>query len=153
MKSILFVLVFLSGWLAGQLSTAVRPAPGGIRLLPGYTHQLKQGFDSEVGTISKAGGVTIQYDIGELAGNYAECDPKLCGWTKGEVWRKKQTIKGQAVVLVYTQEKTLIVSFPESRANFYATVDSSEQLTEMLLMVLTYDGGRRVTSPTTPGPD
>jgi hypothetical protein len=89
------------------------------------------------------GGTRIDYAIGELAGNFAECDPKLCVWTKGELWRKKQVINGQAVVLLYTQEKRLIVSFPESHANFYATVDSPEALTEMLLMVLTYDGKKR----------
>jgi len=52
---------------------AQEPAPGSMQLLPGFQHQHKQGVDSTVGTISKPGGLRIDYDIGEWAGDYTKC--------------------------------------------------------------------------------
>lgn len=112
--------------------------PGFIKLLPGYHHRSTQGIDSKTGYFAREGGLKIQYDIGELAGNYAECVE--CGWTQGEVWRKKQVINGREVVCVFTAKKRLIVSFPQAHANFYATVRSPDDVTDMLLMVFTFAG-------------
>jgi hypothetical protein len=133
-------------WLAAALLMGVLiptaagqepPVPGSISLLPGYHHRAGQGIDSQTGVIWKKGALTIHYDIGELAGNYAECG-HLCGWTDGEVWRREQVLQGQKVICVFTSKKRLVVSFPESHANFYATVQTDEELTDMLLMLLTF---------------
>jgi hypothetical protein len=109
--------------------------PGSIKLLPGYTHQKGRGVDSAVGTIHKNGGLDIEYDIG--AGHYTECGA-LCGWTNGEIWRKEQRIDGQKVVLVFTKQQRLVITFFESNANFYATIRNEEDMADMLLMVLTF---------------
>ena len=45
--------------------------PGNISLLPDYVHVKKRGIDTAIGEISKSKGLTIQYDNGFLAGNYA----------------------------------------------------------------------------------
>lgn len=116
--------------------------PGGIKMLPGYQHRPKQGVDSFTGTIGKPGGLQIEYDIGEMAGNYTECTS--CGWIKGEVWRKKQIVNGQDVVCVWTNKKRLVVSYPASHANFVATILTKDQLTDMLLIVLTFQPSKAV---------
>ena len=112
------------------------PVPGSIRLLPGYNNRTTQGIDSLTGMIWKKDGVKIHYDIGEMAGDYTDC--ATCGWTKGEVWRQKQIVSGQEVVLIFTTKRKLIISFPSVHANFYATVANNKELTDMILMVLTY---------------
>ena len=91
--------------------------PGDIKLLPGYEHQKLQGIDTRVGKISKEGGITIQYDIGRLAGNATK------GLPKADVsWIKEQTINGHPVVVAKTKENVLYVTFTRSSANFSAKV-------------------------------
>jgi hypothetical protein len=116
------------------------PPPGSIRLLPGYHHRETQGIDSRTGVIWKENGPIINYDIGEMAGNYTKkCN--LCDWTKDEVWRRKQLINGQTMVCVFTKKKNLIVSFPTLNVNFYAKVSSESDLADVLLMLTTFDIG------------
>jgi len=93
-------------------------------------------MDSTVGMIWRDGGVRVQYDIGEDAGNYTEC--KWCGWTDGELWRTRQTIDGQTAVCVFTKKQTIVVSFLESHANFHATVRNSRDMADSLLVILSY---------------
>ncbi len=126
-------MLFLATWTSpAQTETA----PGSIRLLPGYRHERLSGIDSRVGKIWKQGGVEIQYDIGKMAGNYADC--KSCGWTRGELWRRKQIVNGQEAILFFTRAKTLFVVFPDSQANFYATINKAQDMADMLLMLLTF---------------
>ena len=138
-KNIVLLFVCLAG--TGAIGQEP-PPPGSMKLLPGYHHRPKQGIDSTTGTISKDGGLDIQYDIGEMAGNYSEC--AWCGWIKGEVWRKKQVINGQEIVCVLTKKKMFVVSFPKSHANFYARVRTQGEMADMLLMLITFE-------PATPG--
>ncbi len=135
-------------WLAivalviGSLSFALRaanaddPPPGSITLLDGFKHQKLQGIDTRVGKIWKDGGITIQYDIGRLAGNYAEQQRKY--QADQLLWAKQQTWHGQPVELAMTKDRQLYVSFPERHANFYGKVQTEEDLVDALLMVLTY---------------
>jgi hypothetical protein len=120
----------------GNARTESTAIPGSIKLLPGYHYQKQAGIDSNVGKIWKDGGVEIDHDIGALAGNYADC--KTCGWNDGELWRKKQTINGQESIVVFTKSKRLIVVFPESKANFYATIRAEEEIADALLMLCTF---------------
>ena len=135
-------------WLAivvlviGSLSVALRaanaddPPPGSITLLDGYKHQKLQGIDTRVGKIWKDGGITIQYDIGLLAGNYAQQQRKY--QADQLLWDKQQTWHGQPVELAMTKDRQLYVSFPERHANFYGKVQEEQDLVDALLMVLTY---------------
>jgi hypothetical protein len=111
--------------------------PGKINLLPGYELRTEQGIDSAVGTISKTGGLKMDYDIGELAGDYTECS--ACGWTDGQKWRKEQIISGRKVVCVFAAKNLFVVTFVGAHANFYATIESEDQLADMLLMALSFE--------------
>src|SRR6188768_1256004 len=108
-------------------------APGGMKLLTGYKHQKLRGIDTLVGKISKEGGLSIQYDIGRLAGNYAKSQAK-----EEPLWHKEQVIGGRPVQLTFAKNKTLYVTLPEANANFYATAKSEEDIADILLMVLSY---------------
>jgi hypothetical protein len=105
-----------------------------VKLLPGYQQREGRSLDSTTGYIFKEGGLRISYD---MAGVYTDCD--WCDWTKGETWRKKQVVNGQQAVLVFTKSRRLVVSFPESHANFYATIRDESELTDMLLMLATFE--------------
>lgn len=131
-------LVLIIGVLMISTASAQEPpTPGSIRLLPGYHHSVGQGIDSKVGRIWKDRGPVIHYDIGALAGDYTECG-RSCGWTNGELWRREQLVDGQRVVCVFTRKRRLVVSYPGAHANFYGTANTDKQLTEMLLMLLTF---------------
>ncbi len=106
-------------------------------LLPGYQQREGRSLDSATGIIWKERGLRISYDIGRMAGVYTDCDS--CDWTRGEVWRKKQVINGQEAVVVLTKSKRLVVSFPQSHSNFYATVRDESELADMLLMLFTFE--------------
>jgi hypothetical protein len=115
--------------------------PGGIHLLEGYQHQREQGEDSSPGRIWKEGGLTIRYDIGMLAGNYAQ------GRSKAErVWTKQQTVNGRRADIVKSKDGMVYVSFASEKddkrgdypANFVATVKNDEEMADLLLIALTY---------------
>lgn len=132
-----FALLVLSlPFGVGIAQTEPSTVPGSIKLLPGYHYEKEVGVDSFAGKIWKKGGVEIEHDIGALAGNYADC--KTCGWNDGELWRKKQTVNGHEAIVVLTKSKRLIVVFPESKANFYATIHTEEDLADALLMLCTF---------------
>ncbi len=140
MRTILsFAIVAL---IVGSLSLALRaasaddPPPGSIMLLDGYKHQKLQGIDTQVGKIWKDGGITIQYDIGRLAGNYAQQQRKY--QADQLVWDRQQRWHGQPVELAMMKDRQLFVSFPERHANFYGKVRKEQDLVDALLMVLTY---------------
>ncbi|MCH8165366.1 MAG: hypothetical protein IH889_07130 [Planctomycetes bacterium] len=140
MRTILsFAIVAL---VVGSLSVALRaasaddPPPGSIKLLDGFKHQRMQGIDTRVGKIWKENGITIQYDIGRLAGNYAQQQRKY--QADQLVWDRQQTWHGEPVELAMTKNRQLYVSFPESHANFYGQVQKEEDLVDALLMVLMY---------------
>jgi VWFA-related protein len=144
------------------LAALETPPPGGVALLSGYHHCTLQGIDSWVGTIARKDGFRIDYDIGEMAGNYTDSHCVSCDWTKNEVWRKKQIVNGHEATVVFTEgdtetrvkqtindqvvctpgetihKKQLIVSFPDSHANFYATIQTKDQMADMLLMIATF---------------
>ncbi len=129
---------------------------GGVRLIEGYTYKRSRTFDTINGTISKKGGVSIEFESGVSEGYAA--DPK----DKDKyLWYREQVINGHRVMLaltttgkgtVWTPEKPrgiasakiLMVTYPGGfgpmdAANFYAEVVSEEEIAEVLLMVLTFD--------------
>ncbi len=114
-------------------ATKTDPPPGSIQLLPGYIHKKEQGFDTSVGKIYKARGLTISYDIGGLAGRTVTPEDK-----SEYAWYKEQTINNQTVRIAMSRERALVVTFVESSANFTAVVRTNEDITDVLLMVLTY---------------
>ena len=125
-------------------SPAAVAAPGGMQLLPGYTHKPLQGIDSIVGQIVKDDGWKISYEIGRVSkpgqpmtGGGFRDRPKLMPKAKVR-WYRQQTVNGQPVHLALSKDDTLLVSFPDKGMNFHANIRSSEQLTDAMLMILTY---------------
>jgi hypothetical protein len=135
------ILLLCSLSVAAQ--TPVVP-PGKIVLLPGYQHErVPTPRDSRNGRIWKDQGLSISYQIGGQAGNRVTGNPNL-------QWSKEQTVAGNRVQIGMTRDRMLIVVFsslappqggPSSvlPANFYATVNSDEDIADMLFMVMTYN--------------
>ena len=81
--------------------------------------------------------MTIYYDNLVNAGTRVN-DPSL---VKKTLWRKEQTLDGHRVILVFTKDNQLTISFPEWQANLFGKVRSQQDVGDMLLMVLTYRSG------------
>jgi hypothetical protein len=108
------------------------PPPGGIRLIKGYTHKTLQGIDTRVGRISKKGGVTINYDIGHLAGNYAVMESKRAQWFR------ERRVAGEIVQIAFSKKGKVYITFPRANANFDANIKTPTEMADVLLMVLTF---------------
>ena len=129
-------LVICSLGVGLQAGGADDPLPGSIKLLDGFKHQKMQGIDSRVGKIWIENGLSIQYDIGAMAGNYAKQQREY--QADQMLWAKQQTIKGAKVEVVLRKDRDLYVSFPDKNANFFGKVKTEEELAEALLIVLSY---------------
>jgi hypothetical protein len=135
MKKTLFVYVLIALFALPACSQIAKadPPPGKMQLLPGYTHKSEQGIDTRVGKIFKNGGITINYDIGELAGLYTSPDGK-----DEYEWYKEQKMNTQTVRIALTKKRELRVTFVEATVNFFGTVPTEQDLADALLMVLTF---------------
>jgi hypothetical protein len=147
MRILIALLALLTLAMSTHADDAPKPPPFGIKLLPGYEHEPKQGFDSVVGVISKKEGLTIMYEIGRVAmpgglalgGDFSD-RPKQLRAEQRE-WYKEQTIGGKQMHVAMAKDKSLFVSFPESGINFSVVTKSSDELVEALLMICTYAPG------------
>jgi len=145
---------------ADQPKKASPTGPGGMRLLPGYTHKPLQGIDSIVGQIVKDTGWKITYEIGRVSKpgrprmggdfrNRAKLAPKT-----NVRWYRRQIVGGQPVDIAMQKDNLLLASFPEKGMNFSAKIGSSEHLADAMLMILTYPlppAGGDTKDPTKPG--
>jgi hypothetical protein len=135
------LLVGASGlWLSHWLRRVAGHNLDSIRLLPGYTIEHSQATDSYGGTIRRSDGWHIGIDIGHMSGLWANPDKP-----EASIWVFQQTIKGHRVYIALRKggdngdEKELCVTFPNPEgANFFASVHNERDISEMLLMVLTY---------------
>lgn len=87
-----------------------------------------------MGRIWREHGLTLTYDIGALAGNHAQ-EHRGAG---KYLWYKEQTFNGSQAQIVLTSDRTLYVTFPQDTANFYGKVETEQDLTDALLIVMTY---------------
>jgi hypothetical protein len=153
-RTLIGLTVFL---LMSQHGGAAVDAPGGLKLLEGYTLQRGSAIDAVVWTIEKRGGLRISFEAGPSEG--AAANPS----EKNEYsWYREQTVSGYSVrfALVKAGLKThwepsdsrglplgniLLVTFvlerdhPDHTANFCAKVANSQEIADALLMVMTFD--------------
>jgi hypothetical protein len=132
---------FVSGSFA-QTKPLALPTPtvnttlGNMKLLPGYVQMRRRGRDSSVGNISKENGLEIRYDIGRMAGNYVSSFAER--EKENVLWLKSHEVNGQKLSIVYLKDGKIYANF-DDYANFFSTVKSNEELTDFLLMIMTYD--------------
>jgi hypothetical protein len=133
----LLVSITLALSAATTLSSP-EPAPGGIRLLPGYQHMPAQGIDSEVGYITQNGGLRIGYDIG-----FDNRPPdNVARLAQGLSWYREQRIVGRTVVCGKNKDsKTWVVALPGAR--FYAEARTPEEMADLLLTALTFEDQKK----------
>jgi hypothetical protein len=107
---------------------------GGIKLLPGYVASPPSSISS-AWTISKKDGVTIRYTGGNVANVIHDHvqDAKRDG---SALWTKEQLFGSQKAEVAMTKDGRMLIHI--APFNFEAKVESVEQATDMLLMVLTY---------------
>jgi hypothetical protein len=115
--------------------------PGNIVLLPGYQHEPLRGNDTQIGRIWKNRGLSIEYDIGGLAPDRIDPSPNL-------QWLKEQIVLGKRVQMGLTKGRLLMVVFSSAgvtsrgrsgpNAAFSGTVNSDEDIADMMFMVMTY---------------
>jgi hypothetical protein len=107
-----------------------------VNLLSGYRMTALPGFeDGPFGKIWKDGALTIDYGF-DLYGQ-AETDsiPK-----DQDLWREEQTIGIYHFVCVYTRSQELVVTLNRpTLANFRAKIRNQQDLTEVLLTILSTD--------------
>jgi hypothetical protein len=141
------VFLIAIGMLAN--TAAANDPPGKMELLPGYKHEPLQGIDSIVGKVSNPMGLSIQYEIGRvrkpgefgLGGDFT--DQAKAVPEADRRWYREHRIGGQSVHIALSKENSLSVSYPDTGVNFHVTVKSSEDLTDALLMILSYPGAAK----------
>jgi hypothetical protein len=136
LRNVAIFLVLTLSACALEAQSAQTLGPGNMRLLPGYVHTPIRPLDSAAaGRISKPHGLVVSYDIGGAAGHYEEAPD----WKNRAAWRTEQVIDGKRVVCIYAKSKELLIAFPDDLANFHAKARTQRDITDMMLMVLTYD--------------
>ena len=124
--------VLLAGVSAAQEPSS--PAPGGIKLLPGYTHVQEQGSEAGVGLIVKGDRAVIRYDIDPLAG--LRVDPKERD--RCSVYQE-QHVEDQTMRLCVSGNAFTLV-FVEAGANFYGEARDQKELFSLVSMLKTFRG-------------
>lgn len=112
------------------------PPPGNIQLLYEYTHETRQGIDTQVGEIRKKDGLVIRYDIGKLAGNLTRAN--IGPYKEKRVWYKRQNINDDELWIAYFNDGKITATFIKASANFYAETKSQEDVADFLLTIMTY---------------
>jgi hypothetical protein len=128
----LYVLLSLAVCFAVASAQSVGACP--VPLLPGYTHSSAPGIviDSIGGRIWKAGGPSIDYEIGFFGGNEAEAYAKQ--FPKSATIRLRTPREQPLVVVMDEEHDAMIVSV--ARATFYAkNVKSRLDVAEVLAIV------------------
>src|SRR5262249_50356713 len=116
-----------------------KPAPDGIKLLPGYRHKGATDFEgNSTGQIWKKGGLKISYAMGFSWGQEADPQNKAAYLEYSE-----QTINGRVVRFAFRKDKLFIISVPlddapntSHAANFSAKVSKPEDAADMKTIAL-----------------
>jgi hypothetical protein len=127
------LLLCLAWWAPSRADPTF--SQGWIQLRPGYQVDEEQGLDTLIGRIWKKGGMEIRYDIGRCAGNYSRREASgKSGWL---TWHTERSVKGRQVEATLTWDRMLYVTV-DGVANFYGHVRSDEEITDLLLMAMSY---------------
>ena len=111
------------------------PPPGNMKLLSGYIYKPDFAIDAVVGTISKENGIQIEYSSGLNMGNFAM--EILYREKRNVAWEKNQQVNDKNLDIVYLNNGKIYATFNE-KTNFTSTVKTNEELSDFLLMIMTY---------------
>jgi hypothetical protein len=117
-----------------------KPAPRGMRLLPGYKHKGAVDFEgNDSGEIWKEGGIRITYEMGFSEGQAVRPEDK-----DKFLQYSEKILNGRTVRCAFTKEKIYIVTVPLAddlntlhAANFYTKVAQPGDAADMVSMALT----------------
>jgi len=111
-----------------------------IRLLPGYVLVHRSGDDTYTGSISRPEGLSIKMDIGGMSGWWANpAEPAKHLWVFEQQIGSHKVYVGLRKFGYGDKEKLLCVTYPHGSVNFFAVVQTEQDIAEMLGMVLTYE--------------
>jgi hypothetical protein len=153
-RILLSFAVFL---MASQHVCATNDAPGGLKLLEGYSMKRGSAVDADAWTIEKQAGLKISFEAGPSEGSWADPNER-----DKYSWYREQKVNGYKArfALIKHGLKTqwepddsrglppgniLLVTFlldgdrSSYTANFSAKVSNSREMGDALLMVMTFD--------------
>jgi hypothetical protein len=111
-----------------------------FQLLPGYKMKYGFGLEGQLGgTISKAGGPSIDFGLGTGYEVNTEEIPK-----DQVVWSEIQTIGARQFICVYTRDHRVVVSLVNGvqQGNFEAHVKNEQELAEVLMIIFSINSAR-----------
>jgi len=118
-----------------QESSASAASRFDIKMLPGYRLQILPGLDTIGARIFRPGGLSIDFASGEHLQKKADELP-----SSKVYWKTKQTINGRLLTCAYTRSGYLVATFDDAFVvDFEARIRNKQELTEMLLMIATYE--------------
>ena len=133
-----FALLALGAFAFTAFAAETIDLRGGTAELPGgFTHTRDKGKDSTVGHFTSADGkLTINYDIGRMAGVYAKASD-----LKDIVSSESVKVGDLAALIVVhgSKPKNIVISFPAGGpANFFAEVRGEEDIAAVRKLVMTF---------------
>jgi hypothetical protein len=102
--------------------------PGEIHLLTGFKVETRSGIEYPSGKIWKDNFI-IDFNVGGTPGY--EADPIQ--------WQQEQVVNGHRVVCSFNKTDHLLLTYPYLKSSFHAKIDNQQELTEMLMMALTFE--------------
>jgi hypothetical protein len=102
-----------------------------VNLPQHYVHKRMGGIDSFRGCFSKENGISIDYDIGEMAKDFVQNRLDQ----NDSLWFKRQAIGKKVVEVLLTKDSFVCIRIPGLTANFKAKVKNPGDLAEALLIV------------------
>ena len=110
---------------------------GDLKLLPGYVAAPPDSLNGSW-TISKKDGVTIRYQGGNVA-NVVHDWVQDATRDGNVAWAREQDVHGRKAKVAATKDGRMLIHI--APFNFEAKVETIEQATDLLLMVLSYGAG------------
>lgn len=114
----------------------LKPAPAGLKLLPGYKHKGATDFEgNRLGEIWKKEGLKFKYEMGMNEGMRVNPEKR-----NEYLEYTETTINGRLIRTAFTKEKVFTVSVSPfdsiDQANFYAKVEKIEEAKDMVTMIM-----------------
>jgi hypothetical protein len=139
----LLILVVALSFVSSLGQDSPKPLPGNIKLLDGYVGKAEISKDGQTAKFISRQGFTIQFIGAAPKGFYSKQFTQKTGF----VWFKSQEIDGQKLDLGLKDDGEIIAVF-DATTRFSARPNSLADLSEFLLIVLSFNAGDRESTTT-----